>query len=348
MNSNSSTDKNKHHPVPVFELGSIWISALERISYLKVHVRFIFLTSIVCGLIGILFSFYKGTTYKAKASFVIEESKQSSGGIFSALAGQIGLDMSSINGSSGLLAGDNILELARSQSILREVLLTRYPGDSTHSLAWYYSNRYGFYNKFSKLTGKADFFSSEGFSRIEDSLMKIILKRIRDKELSIYKPDRKLSVFNLEVTTKDEMLSSLINNRLINQVSNLYIKTKTKRLQANVDRLQQKADSISVLLNSRTYQAATKNLLNANPAFKSNEVDYEISSREKGVLGVIYGDLAKSLDISKTALIQETPTIEMIDRPEFPLERNEIYWYVGLLYGISIGALIGIIIKLFF
>jgi hypothetical protein len=348
MSSISSDDKKNTHHVPVYELSRVWISALEQVRALRFHFRFILIISLFCGLLGVVYSFYIGTTYTAKASFVIEENKQSSGGLFSALAGQIGLDMSSISGSSGLLAGDNILELAKSQSILKAVMLSSYPGDTLHSLAWHYSKQYKLQNKFSKLTGKTDFFSGRSFTRIEDSLMKRILMRIKEKELSIYKPDRKLSVFNLEVTTKDEVLSSLINSRLIEQVSKLYIKTKTERLQANVDRLQHKADSIVLLLNSKTYQAASKNLLNANPVFKVNEVDLEISSREKSLLSVIYGDLSKSLDISKTALIQETPTIEVIDNPEYPLDRNEVYWYVGLLYGIFIGSLIGAAVKLFF
>jgi hypothetical protein len=41
----------------------------------------------------------------------------------------------------------------------------------------------------------------------------------------------------------------------------------------------------------------------------------------------------KNLEISKTALIQETPTVQIVDSPRFPLERIETKWYEGILMG---------------
>lgn len=144
---------------PDFVLGKIWQDLFKRIGHLQYHIKTIFLGSIVCALSGLALSFIKHKTYTAKVNFVIEENKQNAGGIFSALAGQIGLDMNSLSNSAGILAGDNVLELLKSPTLLKKVLLTSMPEDSIHSIAWEYSKSYGYANGFSKMTGSEDFSS---------------------------------------------------------------------------------------------------------------------------------------------------------------------------------------------
>ena len=291
-------------------------------------------------------------------NFVIEENKQNAGGLFSALAGQIGVDLSSLSGISGILAGDNVLELLKSTTMLKKVLLTPYPGDSAHSLAYKYAEAYGKLGQYNKLVGGTAFDSppykggasesamaddgggvSKKSKRVEDSLLNVIATRIIEKELAVYKPDRKLSVFRLDLSTRDELLSQAISMRMINKAADQYIQTKTKRLRNNVERLQTKADSIADLLNVRTVRAAEKDIINQNPSYVNTEVDIEISTREKSMLNLIYADLNKSIDLTRTALIQETPTIEIIDTPDLPLKKEEVKWYVALVLGFVVGTL---------
>ncbi len=336
---------------PEFKLGQVWIQNLQRMTKLKRHSRTIIYCGIVLSFLAGSFALLKSVTYTGRVNFVIEENKQTSGGLFSALAGQVGLDMSSLSGNSGILAGDNILELLKSPTLLKKVLLSSDPEDTTRSLAWAYASSYGYADKFLAKVGKKEMFLPTSTpletgirSRAEDSLLQIINKRIIEKELSVYKPDKKLSIFSLELTTKNERLTQLISLRLLDQVSKLYIDTKTRRLRVNAERLQHKADSVSYLLNQRTYTSISKDLINANPSFINTEADLEISRRDKSLLSLIYSDLNKSLDISKTALIQETPTIEIIDSPELPLKKNEWKWYVF----IPAGFILGILISAFF
>jgi hypothetical protein len=97
------------------------------------------------------------------------------------------------------------------------------------------------------------------------------------------------------------------------------------------------------LLNYRTEASANKDIINQNPSYVSTEVDLEISNREKGMLSIIYGDVNKSLDITRTALIQETPTIEIIDTPDLPLKKTEVKWYVASTLGLIFGLLLSVI-----
>jgi hypothetical protein len=231
-----------------------------------------------------------------------------------------------------------VLELLKSPTLLKKVLHTPYPGDTANNLAYKYAEAYGKLNQYNKLVGGD--FKQPASKRVGDSLLTAISTRIIEKELSVYKPDRKLSVFRLDLTTRDELLSQTIATRLLDQAANLYIETKTRRLKLNVERLQKKADSIAALLNYRTEASVSKDIINQNPSYVSTEVDVEISNREKNMLSIIYGDVNKSLDITRTALIQETPTIEIIDSPDLPLKKTEVKWYFASAVGLIIGLLL--------
>jgi uncharacterized protein involved in exopolysaccharide biosynthesis len=323
---------------PGYRVGSVWTDIFAKLSGLKYQGKQILLAGLVCAVLGLGYSFLKKPVYLARVNFVIEENKQNAGGLFSALAGQVGMDLSSLSGMSGILAGDNVLELLKSPTLLKKVLLSPYPGDTSNTLAYKYTEVYNKLDQYSKLVGGD--FKKPALKRVADSLLTAISTRIIEKELSVYKPDRKLSVFRLDLSTRDELLSQTIATRLLDQAANLYIETKTKRLKLNIDRLQKKSDSIGALLNYRTEASAKKDIINQNPSYASTEVDVEISNREKGMLSIIYGDVNKSLDITRTALIQETPTIEIIDTPDLPLKKDETKWYVAILFGLLIGVLL--------
>ena len=332
-----------------FMMGDYVKGLLRRVRGVVAYWRLLLIVGAIGGLFGLLYAIFTPPVYQAKVNFVIEENKQNTGGLFSALAGQMGMDLSALSGSSGILAGDNVLMLLKSPTLLKKVLLTPGGTDSTTTLALLYARKYGLESDYTKLlpAGQSLFpqppSGNASLGRLQDSLLERISRQLLSKEISVYKPDRKLSFFSLEVTTRDEVLSEQIALKLINEASNLYILTKTKRLKANVDRLQQKSDSIALLLNRQTYNTAATNLFNANPGDVATIASVDISSREKSLLSIIYADLNKSLELTRTALIQETPTIEIVDKPVFPLKvlytKPLAAALMGLLLGIGLTAL---------
>jgi len=78
--------------------------------------------------------------------------------------------------------------------------------------------------------------------------------------------------------------------------------------------------------------------LDANPVYSNPAVNAEISGREKGMINAIYSEIVKNLEVSKTALIQETPTVQIVDEPELPLKKNKL----RLLFAACFGALIAV------
>ena len=82
---------------------------------------------------GLGYHWIKPVEYIARTSFVVEESKAGSGNLMSALAGQFGFDLGSLSGTSGVLAGDNVLQLLKSGTLIKQTLLSHY--DAKRSLA---------------------------------------------------------------------------------------------------------------------------------------------------------------------------------------------------------------------
>ncbi|MCA6423592.1 MAG: hypothetical protein IM568_12365, partial [Flavobacterium sp.] len=70
----------------------------------------------------------------------------------------------------------------------------------------------------------------------------------------------------------------------------------------------------------------------------------EISTRNKYLQSTVFAEIVKNFEISKTALLQETPTVQVVDRPEMPLKKNEWKWWQGLLLGgvIALAAMVGL------
>ena len=331
------------------ELKNLWLSVV----FALIHWKLLLLASLVGVVLGFGYFYFKPVSYTANTTFIVEESKMGGGSIASALAGQFGLDMGSLTGSSsGMLAGDNVLELVKSHSLIRKTLLTYYDSaNSKLSLADVYAETKGWKEKWesSSKVGKRIDFSVDGknIKRTEDSLLQKIINEIVKTDLQIAKPDKKLSFFELTVATRDEKLSLLFSQRLIRTTADFYINTKTKRLTSNVNRLQAKADSLAFSLNRKTFSVADagKILLDGNPAYTTPGVTAEISNRDKYMQATIYAEIVKNLEISKTALIQETPTIQIVDEPETPLKDNKIYWWLASLIGAALLAFItGIII----
>ena len=326
-----------------FSLQKLILSVFSKAkSTFLLNYKLLFLVSILGGLLGITYSAIKSSKYHSEITFLVEESKAGGGGLLSSLGSQIGIDVTSLTGAgNSVISGDNMLELLKSKSMMKECLLTPFQNDSNYLLADRYADIYNLKTKWAKddeIAKMINFTDTKVNPRIKDSLLSTIIKMIHKKEFNVAKPDKKLGFFKVSVDTKDELLSAYISERIINIATNFYVNNKTSRLKNNVARLEHRTDSIGNLLNNLTYSSANdaKLMLNLNPAEVDAQGNAEISQRDKMVLSTIYAELIKNLEISKTALVQETPTIQITDKSTLPLEKNELKWYEGFLIGLIV------------
>lgn len=281
------------------------------------------------GILGFIYAIVTPIKYVSKITFVVEENKGVGGGL-SALAGQFGFDLGGASGGS-VFAGDNILLFLKSENLCREAMMTKYDNSGKINLA----DRYAEVKKLKKRwrkdndVGEINFakYTKDSLPRLEDSLLQVLIKKnLLVNDLMVTKPDKKSTFIQLSVSSRDELFSFLFSQRLVDIATKKYVESKTKVKSANVSILQRRADSLSELLNDKTYRNASSQqaLVDANPALKTAPIFAEISSREKSMIGTIFAEVVKNLEIAKSILSQETPAIQVVDQSTFPLEKIKV------------------------
>ncbi|SDM87683.1 Chain length determinant protein [Daejeonella rubra] len=303
---------------------------------------------LIVGLIGGGIGFYKAFVFKpvyiAEYSFVLEDEKSGGlGGAFG-LASQFGIDIG--GGGGGAFSGDNLLELMRSRSMVQKALLkTVSISGKQQALVDYYidykdlrevwKEKAGL-NEMLKFPLKSD---PKTFTRIQDSLLMSVHNDIVQNFLSVAKIDRKLSIIKVEVKSQNENFSKHFAEALVDEVSRFYIETKTLKSSRNVQILQHKVDSVRQRLNSAISGVALSNDMNpnANPSRMILRAPSQQKQIDVQANTAILTQLVTNLEISKLTLSKETPLIQVIDRPTFPLKKERM----GKLKSLITGGILG-------
>jgi len=279
-------------------------------------------------------------------TFVVEDAK--GGGGIASLAGQFGFDVGG-GGSGSIFSGDNILLFLKSQSLVRETLLTRLDEKNESTLA----DRYAEVNKLkdgwskNEKIGNIQFskFTFNNLPRKEDSILQGIETVIINNELQISRSDKKASFIEVKVKTLDEVFSKIFLDQLVKVAIDRYVQSKTKTKAFNVAMLERRADSLTAVLNNKTYGAlaSQQSLVDVNPALKTSAINSEITTRDKAMAATVFAEVVKNLELSKTLLNQETPVIQIVDQSTFPLEKEKTSKLKSLILGGFLAGLLTIL-----
>ncbi|MGY6744971.1 MAG: exopolysaccharide biosynthesis protein [Cecembia sp.] len=289
--------------------------------------------------LGALASFIKKPVFHAETTFVLEENDMAGLGQMSGLASLVGVNLGSLGSSSGLFQGDNIMELYRSDNMLAKTLLSSF--DDSKLLI----DRFIQFNKLDKkwkrkvdLTEMDFSMPREQFSVKQDSVVKEVSKLIREKHLSVRKPDRKLTIIQVNISSKDEPFAKVFNETLVENVNSFYFETKTKKTFENVSILQSQADSVRAILDESilAYASSTDRVPNPNPILQTATVEARKRQVDVQASTAVYSEIVKNLEIAKVNHRNNSPLIQIIDSPRFPLRRSEL----RLVKGMFLGALI--------
>lgn len=301
--------------------------------YLKSKWLIIFFVGLIGGIIGFFYAYKQPINYSAKLTFVVEENKSgglSSLGGLASLAGQFGVDMG--NGG-GILSGENIIQYFKSPTLAREVLLSRFDQKSNVSFADVFVKKYELDKKWGKKKLKNISFPILGtrkeYTRLQDSLLIEITDDILKTKFIITKTDKKTSFIDVIVTMEDENLAKFYCENIVQKAITRYVYVKTQRQQANVNKLQFRADSLAFLLGKKTYLGVSlqnsSTVMDINPLYRTNQaVAMETTIRDKTLIATIFATVVQNLEISKFALSQETPVIQILDKPQYPLRVTKV------------------------
>lgn len=297
------------------------------VSYLRIKWLILVLAAIVGAGSGIVYYFVQKPRYEAVTTFILEEKSPAGGAGLAGLASQFGFNLGSLSGGGSIFSGDNILDILRSKKIVRQVLLSKEDtAVNSNSLADLYLEFTGLKEKWQKkprLKGINFSLNVQHLAPVQDSVINAIYEKIIKKNLFIDRLNKKGSIIKVQVTATDETFSRLMTDRLVDAAAKLYLDVRTGTSQENIRQLQQRSDSLLILLNRKSFSAAASQPLDFNPALRTALVPTEIATRDKTVLATLYAEVTKNLEASKLLLSQQTPVIQMLDRPGELLEDNK-------------------------
>jgi hypothetical protein len=310
-------------------LGDVIESIKRFFGYLRSQIKLIAL----CGLLGLalplIYRALQKPAYAASTTFILEE-KSATGGGLAGIASQVGLDLGSLGSGSSLFTGDNILDIIKSRVIIEKVLLTPISGNSGKTLADLYLE---FSGMGEKLPAPVSFASpSVTHTVYQDSVLYVMYDQIAKKNVSVDRLNKKGSIFKIVTVSQNQVFSKNFAERLLKETTTYYVNVKTSTAAANVKRLQARGDSLLRVLNAKSYNAASFQILDPNVAFKSMSVPAEVSSRDKSIVFSIYAEVTKNLEMSRIALVSQTPVIQLLDVPKYPLmDDRKSYLFLGLV-----------------
>jgi hypothetical protein len=323
------------------------IELLKRfLAYLLSKYKLIVTTTFITTLISFGYWYFQEPNYKATATFIVEEGSSKGGGL-SGIASQFGIDIGGLlgGGSASLFSGENIFEIMKSKLIIEKVLTTNIQNPSDQKnilLADLYLEISGMrkqlnqksieFKNFKFVDGK-----NNSNNILYDSLMNVIYTRLITENLIIDKLNKKASIITISITSPSQLFAKNFTEKLLEQTSNLYIEIKTGNLSRSIAKIQHKADSLQNSLNN-IYDRSYINL--SRPM--------EATNRDKTVTYTLYGEVIKNLETLKISLINQTPIIQVLDLPKYPLKnlkyRLKILLLIGFAAGITLSSLIAILL----
>ncbi|MFT3902311.1 MAG: Wzz/FepE/Etk N-terminal domain-containing protein [Niabella sp.] len=308
---------------------------------------------ILGALAGLGYAFSKKPVYTATTSFVLETGgKGNSLGAYAGIASAFGIDLGGAGG--GLFEGENILELYKSRNMISRALLSEEVFNGKRQLL---IDRYIDLNQIRKGWDKNPVLKNIQFAQdnrypdataqlLHDSIMTGIVSDIREN-LNVSKKDKKLNIIYVTVNSPDELFAKAFNKKLVENVNQFYLDTKTKRSLENVAILQTKVDSVRGILSGSISRAAVvvDATPNQNPTRMAQRVVPVQNARVSAEVNQqVLGTLLQNLELSKISLQKETPLIQIVDDPVLPLEKKGF----GKLKGLVLGGVIGVLIIMVF
>ena len=319
-----------------------WLSFLVDKSKEIVKFSFLFL------LLLLAYNYIKSPVHYAKTTFVLDsQSSSSSIGDVASLASLAGINASSFIDASGLFQIDNIQELYRSNSMIIETLLSESTLNNNQITL---INHFGEIEKINKKWKKlgVDFDNykiSKDNKRLHDSILIEASEIIKEEYLIVDKPSRKTTILEIGFDHKDELLAKNFNENLVSIVNDFYFKTKTQKSGKNLEILQRQRDSVKKVLDTSILELANEDqrVPNPNPLAKTNLVPYQKALIEVQSNGAIYQQVVTQLELAKVTHRNNTPLIQIIDKPTLPLKNSKLKFFECLIYGLFLGFLLSLI-----
>jgi len=344
-----------HHEDDAITLKDLILNIRKSIAYLCSRWKIIAALMITGGIAGFFYAKTKTTLYQAESIFVLDEGKSDG----NALGGLAILGVGTNNTSAGLFTSTkNIVWLYKSRPMLYQTLMTPVSYNKRKKLLIdIFLDESGIRKKLEKVPGLKNIRFNEklpldSLNTEQSGLVLSCIGMLKStKYLNITETSKAENLITVTFKSKDEQFSKLFTETLVNNVNQYYIKTKTEKTNEEVIVLERKVDSARMMLNANMYQAAAsvEDVPYANPVKATLQVAPERKRIDVGAISATYLELSKSLETRRMALAQETPLIQLLEGPVYPLNvikpSSVTYGTVGALLAALLTVVVLIVIR---
>jgi hypothetical protein len=283
------------------------------------------------GVLGFLIAYLEKPKYQSHLTFALEDGEGGLGGALS-LAAEFGFNLGS---SKNLFEGDNILSLLVSRRIIERVLLSVDTLNGKPITMANYFNRISSDTTKKKVAKKLSAMelrlrnvsfpagqTRETFSYLQDSVLLNLYKVFAiDGALKVGKPDKKLNLFEIAVTSPDERFSKVFTDKLVKEATEFYIELKTRKSKETLDVLELRVSQTKGALNNAINSRANLQDANVNPVFQQAEAGLQKKQVDISAYGGAYAELYKNLEMARFQYLQEKPLLQVIDPADYPMKR---------------------------
>lgn len=336
-NIENETDNEK---MPIFRFSNI-LTKLLKLWWLFLIV------GIVAGLFGIYYASSQKPVYKSRLTFALDDGDNGGIGNFLNLASQFGINIGS---GKDIFAGDNILEIMKSRRMVEGVLLSVDTFENKpFTLIEYYlqKSREGGKSKKSKQVHFPVNQKIGTFSYEQDSVLYNVYMGFAQNNLIAQRPDRKLSIYEVNVLSPNERFTKIFTDRIVAQTNAFYVEIRTKKAKETLDVLEGRVATMKGNLNSSITQKAAVQDVNINPAFSAAQVPVLKQQTNIQVYGAAYGEMFKNLELARFQYLNEIPLMQIIDPADYPMQKIKLgKLKAGILFALLAEIIVLIIVIL--
>jgi len=316
---------------------------------LKANLKRIAIVMFLTASVFLLFSLFQPELYRAEASFIADDNSKSAGmGSMINIASQLGLGGGGLRDNTGKL-----LELLKSRRILETALLDTAVIEGRKDLIiHFYLELTDQGKEIREISDFADvqFTSDSVPSRRNQAILSMIMGEYLK---NILETDAKKgnAIVKIKIRTIHEELSRVFCESLIKALNTYYISTTTQQQQQMFDILKFRADSLKSEIENTEFDMAASTDRNMLSPKMEQRIDAVRLKREVTVLNILYTEVIKNVEMARFSLLNETPVLNVIDAPVYPLPKEmyspKIFTFWGLCTGLFLGICMVLISALY-
>jgi len=274
----------------------------------------------IAGIAGYWYARQQKAAYESYLSFALDEGGAEGGGGSAALglAAQFGL---SVGAPQDVFTGDNILDIMLSRRMIEATLLSVDTFDNKPMpMIEYYLQHEAADSKISQVHFAAGG-NRDGFSYLQDSVLYVTSQAFGKYFIEARRPDKKLNIFELMVTSHSEKFSKDFTDILIAETNRFYTEIRSKKSLGTLEILEKRLPDIKGKFDASVSNKAALQDANLNTAFEKAQVPLLQQESNAQVYGTAYAEMVKNMEVARFEYLKSIPLMQVIDEANYPMKK---------------------------